>query len=202
VTPHDGLADELAGAVMRLARRNEALEDFAALVAHELKTPLNAALVAPDPSIWLRQALGLVDTLLECARSEASVTTATAVGDCVQRAVNDLALGDLVITSELTTSLPVPPEPLRVILRNLIANAVAAGAHHVHVSSARSAGSWRLHVEDDGAGLGDNGGYVAGSGLGLGLCRRIASRFEGALELAPRPIRGTRATLVLEGSGS
>src|SRR6266545_718617 len=38
--------DEVASAIIRLARRNEALEDFAALVAHELKTPLQAALLA------------------------------------------------------------------------------------------------------------------------------------------------------------
>jgi signal transduction histidine kinase len=38
--------DEL---VVQLTRRNEALEDFAALVAHELKTPLQAALFADDP---------------------------------------------------------------------------------------------------------------------------------------------------------
>ena len=34
---------------MRLARRNEALEDFAALLAHELKTPLQEALLADEP---------------------------------------------------------------------------------------------------------------------------------------------------------
>src|SRR5262245_15347823 len=42
--------ERLARTAIELAQRNEALEDFAALVAHELKTPLGAALVADDPS--------------------------------------------------------------------------------------------------------------------------------------------------------
>jgi signal transduction histidine kinase len=42
--------ERLARTTIQLARRNEALEDFAALVAHELKTPLQAALVADHPA--------------------------------------------------------------------------------------------------------------------------------------------------------
>src|SRR5262245_15034465 len=59
-------ADErLLQATMELARRNEALEDYASLVAHELKNPLQAALVAGDPSHSIEQALDLVDSLLQ-----------------------------------------------------------------------------------------------------------------------------------------
>ena len=50
-------------------------------------------------------------------------------------------------------------------------------------------------VDDDGFGLADVDSYTAGSGLGLSLCRRIAARFGGVLELAARPSGGTRATL-------
>jgi signal transduction histidine kinase len=78
-----------------------------------------------------------------------------------------------------------------VILRNLLSNAVSAGARHVHVAAAES----QLLVDDDGVGLADVGGYANGSGLGLSLSRRIAGRFGGAIELAPGPSGGTRATL-------
>ena len=37
--------------------------------------------------------------------------------------------------------------------------------------------------------------HDAGSGLGLSLCRRIAARFGGVLELDARPSGGTRATV-------
>src|SRR6202008_5206715 len=48
--------EQLAFQVGRLARRNEALEDFASLVAHELKAPLLAG--------QIDDALDLVDALL------------------------------------------------------------------------------------------------------------------------------------------
>ena len=81
------------------------------------------------------------------------------------------------------------------LLRNLLSNAVAAGAHHVHVAAVRSSRSWRLSVDDDGVGLAEVDRYAAGSGLGLSLSRRIAGRFGGVLELAPHPSGGTRAML-------
>jgi signal transduction histidine kinase len=185
--------ERLARTTIQLARRNEALEDFAALVAHELKTPLHAALLADDPSRPVEDALHLVDALLEAAQNEGERTFASAA-ESLDQAVEDLG-AEVEITADLATTLPLPPEPLRVILRNLISNAVAAGAQHVHVVAARSPRSWRLLVDDDGVGVGDVDGYAGGSGLGLSLCSRIAGRFGGVLGLVPRPSGGTRATL-------
>jgi len=182
--------------VEQLARRNEALEDFAALVAHELKTPLQAALLADDPSRSVEEALDLVDDLLAAAQDLPWEQPFASVAESLDEVTPEL--GDQVeVTADLTTTLPLPPGPLRVILRNLLSNAAAAGAEHVHVSAARSPRSWRLVVDDDGVGLGGAQHYAAGSGLGLSLCRRIAARFDGVLELAARPGGGTRATLEL-----
>jgi signal transduction histidine kinase len=94
-----------------------------------------------------------------------------------------------------------PPTALRVLLRNLLGNAVAAGARMVRVSATRSSGSWLLVIEDDGAGVGSDGGYRAGSGLGLRLCRRIAARYGGSLVLAGLPAGGTQARLQLREAG-
>ena len=185
--------DELLG---QLARQNEALEDFAALVAHELKTPLLAALAADDPSGSVEEALDLVDELLEAAQDTSSERPFASVADGLDQVLRELGV-EVEVTSDLTTTLPLPPGPLRVILRNLLANAAAAGARHVHVSAGRSARSWRLVVDDDGVGLEGAEQYVAGSGLGLSLCRRIAARFGGVLTLAALPSGGTRATLEL-----
>ena len=186
--------ERLAQATMQLARRNEALEDFAALVAHELKAPLHAALVADDPSRPVEDALLLVDALLEAAHTERGDGTFASVAEALADALEDLEAGPE-ISAELATTLPLPPGPLRVILRNLLANAGAAGARHVRVAALRSTRSWQLLVEDDGVGLTETDRYAAGSGLGLSLCRRIAGRFGGALELAPLASGGTRAVL-------
>jgi len=186
--------ERLARATIQLAQRNQALEDFAALVAHELKTPLQAALVADDPSAPVEEALDLVEALLEAARNEPAEPAFASVAACLDQAVEDLRAG-VEVTADTDTTMPLPPRPLRVILRNLLSNAVAAGAQNVHVAAVRSLGSWRLLVDDDGVGLAETDDYAAGSGLGLSLCRRMAARFGGVLELEARPSGGTRATL-------
>ena len=186
--------ERLARTTLELVRRNEALEDFAALVAHELKTPLQAAFVADDPSRSVEDAILLVDALLEASRSGPSDETFASVAECLEQAVEDLRV-EIEITADVATTLPLPSAALRVMLRNLLSNAVAAGAGHLQVTAVRSSFSWRLLVDDDGAGLAAVDRYEAGSGLGLSLCRRIAARFGGALELAARPAGGTRATL-------
>jgi signal transduction histidine kinase len=185
--------ERLARTAIELAQRNEALEDFAALVAHELKTPLETALAADDLSA-VEDAILLVEALLEASRAQSRDAAFASVTECLEQAVEDLHL-DIGVTADVAASLPLAPAALRVILRNLLANAVAAGAEHVHVTAERSSFSWHLFVDDDGVGLAAVDRYAAGSGLGLSLCRRIAARFGGALALAARPAGGTRATL-------
>jgi signal transduction histidine kinase len=183
--------ERLAHVAVALARRNEALEDFAALVAHELKAPLHAALASGDASGCVGQALEVVEALLEVACVDAeAVDEATTV---LKRAVDDLGAGRLEITAELDHAPPVPGAALRVIFRNLLANAAAAGARHVHVTASPSA----VHLDDDGIGLEAGDGYESGSGLGLELCRRLAARVGATIELTRRTTGGTRATLVL-----
>jgi signal transduction histidine kinase len=186
--------ERLARTTIQLAQRNEALEDFAALVAHELKTPLQAALVAGGPSRSVEDAILLVDALLEASRSGTSEEKVASVTECLEQAVEDLHV-EIEIAADVATTVPLPPAALRVILRNLLSNAVAAVAGHVEVTAVRSSFSWRVLVDDDGVGLAAADGYDSGSGLGLSLCRRIAARFGGRLELSALPSGGTRATL-------
>jgi signal transduction histidine kinase len=192
--------ERLARASVELARRNAALEEFAALVAHELKAPLHAAVAADDASTWVRQALDLVDTLLEAARDGSGMGIAAPTAS-LEEAVRDLGPVEIEIASDLPSRLPLPPTALRVLLRNLLGNAVAAGARTVRVSATRSSGSWLLVIEDNGAGVGSDRSYRAGSGLGLRLCRRIAARYGGSLVLAALPAGGTQARLRLREAG-
>jgi signal transduction histidine kinase len=141
--------------------------------------------------------LELVDSLLEVARAGRERPFASAAV-CLEQALRDLGATELEVTSWATAEFPLPPATLRVILRILLANAVAAGARRVHVAAVQSSGSSQLVVCDDGIGLVAVDGYAAGSGLGLSVCRRIAARHRGTLKLAPRPTGGTRATLQLK----
>jgi signal transduction histidine kinase len=144
---------ELAETAVRLAQRNEALEDFAALVAHELREPLQAALVADDVSQPLEQALDLIDALLESAQEAAPERTFASAQSHVDHAVARYRSLEIELTSDLHAALPIASTSLAVILRNLLANAAAAGARHIHVTTDASASSWWLHVDDDGVGL-------------------------------------------------
>jgi two-component system, OmpR family, osmolarity sensor histidine kinase EnvZ len=186
--------ERLTRRAMQLARRNEALEDFAALVAHELKTPLHAALMADDPSGPLEEALELVDAVLQAAQLQPSHRTFASAAEALAHAIEDLRV-DVEISSDFATAVPMPEEALRVVVRNLLRNAVAAGARTIRVTTERSSTSYRLVVEDDGAGLADGERYATGHGLGLALCRRIARRFDGLIQLVPNPSGGARATL-------
>ena len=185
--------EQLAEAAVRLARRSEALEDFAALVAHELKTPLHAALLQDDPSVGVEQALDLVDSLLEAARSESCGEASAPAAECLDEALRDLGPIDVEVIADLPARFSLPPPALRLILRNLVANAVAADARQIHVAAVAGV----LVVDDNGVGLAEPSRYASGNRVGLALCRRVAARFGGSLELAQRTAGGTRATLAI-----
>ena len=131
-------ADQLAEQAARLARRNEALEDFAALVAHDIRSSLVSALLDDAPREGLKRALELVDSILEAVRAERAGGGVAAVADCVRQAVADLGDTPAEVITSVTGDFPMPPAALRLVLRNLLANAVAAGAHSIHVSALAS----------------------------------------------------------------
>jgi signal transduction histidine kinase len=192
-------ADEtLAVKAGELVRRNQALEEFAAFLAHELRTPLQEALVADDPSEPVHEALDLVDSLLRGARDVRPLDADGGLAACLESVVQTLGRRSpgLEVTSSLAPSLPITMGALCIILRNFLTNAVSAGAHHVHVSSVDSSA---LVVDDDGVGMTESG-YESGSGLGLELIRRVAATFGARIELSPRRLGGTRAKLVFGGS--
>jgi signal transduction histidine kinase len=193
--------DQMADAMMRLARRNEVLQDFAALVAHELKSPLEAALLADDPRTWIVSALDLVESLLGAATESSDGAWAT-LADCLAHAACCVQPLQLTVAAEEDARFPLPSSSLSVILRNLLANAAAANARRVNVFTAHRHTRWWLVVDDDGVGLGAaDDQYDHGSGIGLELCRRIAGRHGAALELVTRRDGGTRAILTLERAG-
>jgi signal transduction histidine kinase len=194
--------EQLAEHVARLARRTEALEDFAALVAHDVKSTLVTALRDEDPHAGLMRALELVDSILEAVRVDHAAGVAARLAECVQRAIADLGDSHIEIVASVTGEFPIPPDALRLVLRNLLANAVAAGAERIHVSALAEGDQRMLVVDDDGVGLVSGDCYATGAQLGLCLCRRLVERCGGTLELRQRAAGGTRAVIVAAGAGT
>jgi signal transduction histidine kinase len=194
------LEDQLAAHAARLARRNQALEDYAALVAHDVRSTLLAALRSDEPRAGLTRSLELVDSILDAVRAEQARGDTRSVAACARAAIDDLGNRGTNLLVTPGGPFPLPPATLRVALRNLFANAVAAGATRIHVATPVWGGS-SLIVDDNGCGLAGNGSDTAandavGAGLGLSLCQRLLSRFNATLSLTPGPVTGVRATIV------
>jgi signal transduction histidine kinase len=192
--------EQLVAHVARLARKTEALDDFAALVAHDVKSSLLVALRDENPREGLTRALELVDSILEVVRVDQAGTGVARLADCAQQAIADLGDSRIEIVVSVTGEFPIPPDALRLVLRNLLANAIAAGAERIHVSALARGDQRILVVDDDGVGLASTHRYATGAQLGLRLCRRLLERCGCVLELRPRAIRGTRAVIVVAGA--
>lgn len=234
------MVDELNLLFERVRRAFEAQQHFVADAAHELRSPLAAlklqlqglqragseearALAAVRLAAGIDRATRLVEQLLALARQEASAAAGTppapvALADLARQAVADAtpAAQQQGIDLGLATADGAPvrgyAEALRILLRNLVDNAVkytpAGGVVDVHVralAGAQGTGAVELVVEDSGPGIGEDdrervlgrfyrapaaGGAVpvAGSGLGLAIVQSIA-RLHGAevaLDASPR----------------
>src|SRR5262249_54768578 len=82
--------EQLTEQATRLARLTEALDDFAGLVAHDVRSALLTALREEDPREGLTHALGLVDSILEAVHTDTAASGLAQVADCVQQAISDL----------------------------------------------------------------------------------------------------------------
>ncbi|WP_175690659.1 ATP-binding protein [Burkholderia anthina] len=193
---------------------------FTSDAAHELKTPLAAlkvqaqvALTARDPDRQRRamqrvvegvdRSTHLADQLLALARLDETVPVpgedvdlARVVHACVMdfQARADLKQMLLTSRSDEHTIVHAPPTLIRVLLDNLVDNAIKYGHERgsVEIATWQDAGAVCLQVRDDGPGVSDEnlsrlqdrffrGGdhNENGSGLGLSIVARIVTKLGG-----------------------
>ena len=173
---------ELRHSVRELERSNQALQEFAAIAAHDLQSPLR---IITSFSGQLRESLQ--NTLSE--KDEKSLTYVIEGGARMQAMTRDLLAYAKVTASEATMATvelegvleevmaglrvdldaldgtlshdPLPRvQGVRteylLVLRNLIGNALkfhGTAAPHIHVRAETQEGGWRLAVEDNGIGF-------------------------------------------------
>lgn len=232
----------LDDAVARLTATNELLTGFAGRVSHDLKAPLGVILgftetladvpgIHADPSACQRLARieaacrrmsRMIGDLLDYATAggELHIEPVDVIGmvtevrqDLEQQITEAHALVE--VSAGSNEPVPADPSQLRMLLQNLIANAVKYRRPDVPVRVTISAQDtpdwWLLRVADNGLGIPsdqrervrqpmirldrDESGDTKGSGIGLATCERIAISHGGRLEIADTPGGGTTITL-------
>jgi two-component system, OmpR family, sensor kinase len=193
------IEDHLVDEVSELARAYSETQAFVALLAHEVRTRLKVTerglARADEEGVRLarestRALNELAEDLLELARTRPDERTSA--NEAMRLVLREV--GDDVETEIGVGELPAVRLPLRLlgtVLRNLVVNAVEAGASSVEVF-ARPDGT--ICVADDGPGVppavaarlfGPYSGKFGGAGLALALCREILRQRGGELWFEP-----------------
>ena len=224
---------QVAEANERLASSNERLAAFVGQVSHDLNNPLNAITMALELASDEAQALptpaqdpfvGLLDRasrgagrmhamvmgLLDFAQSGRSAhRTPVDVAEIVEMVREDL--GHLMYRADLHVgdlpTLAADPVQLRVLLQNLIGNALKfSGAQDrpvIAVRAARRGEGWRVEIADNGPGIRPEDrdrvfeiftrtdDALPGTGIGLSTCQRIVQAHGGSIGIDAAPEGGT-----------
>jgi len=207
VLKHDGEFDGTVGVVRdvterrererELERQNERLEDFAGIVSHDLRNPLNVAtgrldlareecesehLEAVDRS--LDRMADLIEELLALARERDDVTDPDSVSlsEAVEAARQTVDTGDATLEAAVSGRVEADESRLKQLLENLIRNAVDHGGADVTIRIGDLPNGF--YVADDGPGIPASdrdqvfeSGYSTdpeGTGFGLAIVREVA----------------------------
>jgi signal transduction histidine kinase len=209
------MADRLTSKISELERANEVQRRFTSDVAHELRTPVAALLASaealehPETQVaaaaqvapQLRRLAGLTEDLLEISRMDAGraevVASPVDVVDLAAEVVTDARADGISVTGAESLVVPVDAARLRVILRNLVANARQHGRPPVEVAVEERAAGVRIGVHDSGPGVpeelrervfdrfvrGDEARHGTSSGLGLAIAAENARLLGATLRL-------------------
>lgn len=224
------LVTELNDLLQRLRSAIVAQQAFVADAAHELRTPLTAlrlqiqlaerAIDGEERNIAFTQlragidrAARLIEQMLDLARHEAAPAAGTTVDleILAREVVADLApladarRQDLGIADSTSATLRGDPHALRMLLRNLVDNAIryTPDGGRIDVNVGSHAGTPFLQVCDSGPGIpvADRervfgrffrcgGSDVTGTGLGLAIVQTIVRNHQGLITLDDNPAGG------------
>ena len=180
-----------------LKRQNERLDEFASIVSHDLRNPLNVAkgrLALARDAADAHEHLddverahdrmeSLIEDLLTVAREGDPATDVQVVGlaDAAEACWGHVRTPDATLAVETERTVRADPGRVRQLLENLFRNAIEHGGEAVTITVGDLAGGF--YVADDGPGLPEDGtdpfeaGYSTnadGTGLGLFIVEQVA----------------------------
>ena len=183
-----------------LARQNERLDEFASVVAHDLRNPLSIAIGMLDIAQQtgadehfqktddaLTRIEELIDDILTLARQPGTIeqTSAVSLANVARESWGYVQTGDadLIVDCETSETIEANSDRLAQLLENLFRNAVEHGGKDVTVRLGTTADGF--YVADDGVGIPEDAreavfehGYTTsddGTGLGLSIVADIAT---------------------------
>lgn len=199
----------------QLQQQTERLEEFASVVSHDLRNPLNVATgrlelarqeCASDQLDEVAQAHdrmdALIDDLLTLAREGESVADIEPVGlaETIEGCWRTVATGPATLITETDRTIWADPARLQQLLENLIRNAVEHGGDAVTVTIGELADGF--YVADDGSGIPEDtreqvleSGYStseAGTGFGLSIVQEIATAHDWTIRVTESEAGGAR----------
>ncbi|MFB6071782.1 MAG: PAS domain S-box protein [Halobacterium sp.] len=209
----------------RLRRQNERLDEFASVVSHDLRNPLNVAqgratLVAEetasdhlDPLLdALDRMEAIVEDTLTLARQGDTIreTEAISLTDLAGKCWGTVDTGDATIEIVDEVTFQGDPDRLRHVFENLFRNAVEHGGSDVTVRVG-SHDEQRIFVEDDGPGIPvdkyeevfkpGHSSARGGTGFGLTIVKRIVEAHGWELAVTDGTTGGARFEFQMD-SGS
>lgn len=236
------LVAELNSLLARMSRALQSHQRFVADAAHELRSPITAlklqvqtlarAKTEEAREQGIQRLLGgvdrasrVVEQLLALARqdplSEAASVSPLSLEECVEQAESDI--GSLAQARQIRVeygtiadaSLRGDADGLRIMIRNLLDNAVRYTPEHgririgTSVNSSADASTAVLTIEDSGPGIPQQnwarvfdrfyrvpGTLPSGSGLGLAIVKAIAERHDATVELGKSDLGGLMVKVV------
>ena len=200
-----------------LERQNERLAEFANVVSHDLRNPLNVARAeaemlreqCDDEHLDHLQAAhermeAIVEDVLTLARQGEAVEDPgrTSLERVAERAWANVEAPRATLTVEADATLPADARRLQRLLENLFRNSVDHGGESVSVTVGSLGSEGGFYVADDGPGIPEDereavfeSGYTTeadGTGFGLAIVRRIADAHGWSVELADGSDGGAR----------
>ena len=166
----------------------------------------------------------LIEDLLAYARISAAAPPATELADAniaLAAAIENLrssihATGAEIMHDALPAVL-IPPTPLGQVFQNLIGNAIhyrSAETPRIHISVSDEGEHWLFSCKDNGIGIAPeyqtqifepfkrlHGVDRPGSGIGLAVCQRVVTRFQGRIWVESQPDNGSTFYFTLPKSG-